>query len=140
VRIARALGVDKPRLVILDEPCRSLDRIAREQLLAKIRTTHASATLICITHDISEAIKFPHVVVVGQGTVLEQGDPQFLLQKPESALSHLRKCEQQVLHTILQDQTWEQLHLVNGRLQRGAITTHSNTMDSPLKVEEGANA
>lgn len=139
VRIARALGVDKLRLVILDEPCRGLDRAAREQLLQKIRTTHAQATLICITHDISEAIKFPHVIVVSQGTLLEQGNPQTLLATQDSAFNYLRECEQKVLHTILKDQRWQQLNIVNGRLQRDTAIAHRETTATPEKHEEDAN-
>lgn len=142
VRIARALGVDKPRLVILDEPCRGLDRVAREQLLKKIRSTHARATLICITHDISEALKFSHVVVVGQGTILEQGEPLALLAQPGSALAHLRECEKQVLRTLLQERSWQALQLRNGQLQHGATAMHqqpATSVDS-ICIEEGANA
>lgn len=139
VRIARALGVDKPRLVILDEPCRGLDRAAREQLLQKIRTTHEQATLICITHDISEAIKFPHVIVVSQGAVLEQGNPQTLLATQDSALYYLRECEQKVLHTILRDQRWQQLNIMNGRLLRDAVIAHGEITFTPATREEDAN-
>lgn len=116
VRIGRALGVSKPRLVILDEPCRGLDRPAREQLLDNLRKTHAQSTLLCITHDISEAIKFPRVLVIGNGQLLEDGDPNALLLQPDSALSHLRHCEQRVLDTLLHQQQWHSLHVANGAL------------------------
>ncbi len=140
VRIARAMGVITPRLVILDEPCRGLDRTAREQLLQKIRVIHADATLICITHDISEASKFSHVIVVDQGRVLEQGNPQVLLAQSGSAFSRLRNCEQQVLQSLLQDQCWQQLHLVNGHLQRGAVVAGQQVVAAPIILEEAANA
>lgn len=142
VRVARALGVDKPQLVILDEPCRGLDRVAREHLLQKIRTIHADATIVCITHDISEAIKFSHVVVVGEGQLLEQGNPYNLLEKPESALSRLHEDEQKVLHSLLQDETWQPLHLVNGRLLQNSHNAQVQTITTlrSLDVEENVNA
>jgi ATP-binding cassette subfamily B protein len=124
VRIARALGVNDPRLVILDEPCRGLDRPAREQLLDKLRTTHADATLICITHDISEALRFPYVVVMGQGSIVEQGVPQELISKEGSALRQLQQNEQRVLQTLLGRQSWQSLNLVKGQLQLGLGDTH----------------
>lgn len=121
VRIARALGVKEARLVILDEPCRGLDRAAREQLLQQLRSQHAGATLICVTHDISEAIKFPRVLVMSGGQLIEQGKPQELLANKDSALSHLRACEQQVLNTLLHEQGWQSLRMQNGHLHYGAL-------------------
>ncbi len=121
VRIARALGVESARLVILDEPCRGLDRVAREQLLQQLRSQHAAATLICITHDISEAIKFPRVLVMSGGQLIEQGTPQELLANINSALSHLRECEQQVLNALLHEQGWQSLRMQNGHLHYGGL-------------------
>ena len=121
VRIARALGVESARLVILDEPCRGLDRAAREQLLQQLRSQHASATLVCVTHDISEAIKFPRVLVMSGGQLIEQGKPQELLANTDSALSHLRECEQEVLNTLLHEQGWQSLRMQNGHLHYGGL-------------------
>ena len=42
------------RLVILDEPCRGLDREQRRELLARTRQLWRQATLLCITHDVGE--------------------------------------------------------------------------------------
>lgn len=121
VRIARALGVESARLVILDEPCRGLDRSAREQLLLQLRNQHAGATLICVTHDISEAIKFPRVLVIDGGQLVEQGKPQDLLTNADSALSRLRECEQQVFNTLLHEQGWQSLRMQNGHLHYGGV-------------------
>jgi ABC-type bacteriocin/lantibiotic exporter with double-glycine peptidase domain len=121
VRIARALGVEEARLVILDEPCRGLDRAARERLLQQLRSQHAGATLICVTHDISEAIKFPRVLVMSGGQLIEQGEPQVLLADSQSALRHLRECEQQVLNTLLHEQGWQSLRMQNGHLHYGGL-------------------
>jgi ABC-type bacteriocin/lantibiotic exporter with double-glycine peptidase domain len=126
VRIGRALGVDQPRLVILDEPCRGLDRPAREQLLEKIRTTHAGATLICITHDISEALKFPRVLVIANGQLLEDSAPQILLRQPQSALNYLRECEERVLNNLLQDQQWHSLKIAQGGLKFELANQHQH--------------
>lgn len=132
VRIGRALGVEQPRLVILDEPCRGLDRPAREQLLEKIRTTHAGATLICITHDISEALKFPRVLVIANGQLLEDSSPHILLQQPQSALNHLRECEERVLNTLLQGQQWHSLKIAQGGLQFELATPHQQKTAAQL--------
>lgn len=121
VRIARALGVEAARLVILDEPCRGLDRAAREQLLQQMRSQHSGATIICVTHDISEAIKFPRVLVMSGGQLIEQGKPHELLASTSSALSHLRECEQQVLNALLHEQGWQSLRMQNGHLHYGGL-------------------
>lgn len=135
VRIARALGVEGARLVILDEPCRGLDRAAREQLLMQLRKQHAQATFICVTHDISEAIKFPRVLVIGQGQLLEQGNPQDLLAREDSALHHLHTCEQRVLNSLLREQSWQSLRMINGRLHYGSLTeTYTATHTSADEV------
>ena len=42
------------RLVILDEPFRGLDRQQRHALLGRTRALWQDATLLCITHDVSE--------------------------------------------------------------------------------------
>jgi hypothetical protein len=65
-------------------------------------------------------------VVVGEGRVLEQGEPQALLANTESALSRLRHCEQQLLHGLLQDDSWQSLALANGRLQPGKIAVQDD--------------
>lgn len=126
VRIARALGVESARLAILDEPCRGLDRAAREHLLQQLRSQHSRATLICVTHDISEAIKFPRVLVMSGGQLIEQGKPQELLANTNSALSHLRECEQQVLNTLLHEQGWQSLRMQNGHLHYGGLETSAS--------------
>src|SRR5262249_32672156 len=54
-RFARELlRVERPRLARLDEPFRGLDRDARRRLLARARARWADATLLVVTHDVSE--------------------------------------------------------------------------------------
>jgi ABC-type bacteriocin/lantibiotic exporter with double-glycine peptidase domain len=122
VRIARALGVENARLVILDEPCRGLDRTTREELLMQLRNQHVNATFICVTHDISEAIKFPRVLVISKGKLLEQGEPHTLLAKQDSELNRLRECELTLLNTLLHEQTWQSFTMQNGQLQVTDLT------------------
>jgi ABC-type bacteriocin/lantibiotic exporter with double-glycine peptidase domain len=135
VRIARALGVESARLVILDEPCRGLDRAAREQLLQQLRSQHAGATLICVTHDISEAIKFPRVLVMSGGQLIEQGEPQALLADTQSALRHLRECEQQVFNTLLHEQGWQSLRMQNGHLHYGELQASASLQQATPACE-----
>jgi NitT/TauT family transport system ATP-binding protein len=72
VAIARAL-VQKPSLLLLDEPFAALDAITREELqddLLRMCNMH-NITVLFITHDISEAVYLSDVVaVMAQGEIV----------------------------------------------------------------------
>lgn len=82
VRLARTLARKHARLVLLDEPFRGLDRARRTRLLARVRDQYRDATLLCITHDLSEAAEFPRVIVMEGGRVMEDGAPAELRARP----------------------------------------------------------
>jgi ABC-type bacteriocin/lantibiotic exporter with double-glycine peptidase domain len=67
VRLGRAMLQPGVRLVILDEPCRGLDREQRRELLARTRQLWRQATLLCITHDVGETQAFDRVLVMDRG-------------------------------------------------------------------------
>ncbi len=73
VRLARALLRPNVRLAILDEPFRGLDFEQRHALLARSREVWRGATLIFISHDIREALEFERVLVMEDGSVIEDG-------------------------------------------------------------------
>lgn len=76
VVIARAL-VNRPALLILDEPCAGLDPMARESFLSDLgRLTHRpdAPALILVTHHIEEIGPWnTHVLVLRDGRVLSSG-------------------------------------------------------------------
>ena len=76
VRLGRAWSRSRPRLVILDEPFRGLDRERRRLLLCRARQHFQGATLLCVTHDVGETVDFDRVLVVEAGRVVEDGSPQ----------------------------------------------------------------
>src|SRR6185503_2177089 len=78
VRLGRALLRDEARLVILDEPFRGLDRDQRRSLLRRARQVWRHATLLCITHDVSETLGFERVLVVEGGKIVEDATPRLL--------------------------------------------------------------
>lgn len=87
VALARALA-PSPRLLLLDEPLASLDRVLREHLLEEIRTvlTTLGQTAIFVTHDISEALTVgDRLAVMNEGRVVRSGLPEAVWQSPESA-------------------------------------------------------
>jgi ATP-binding cassette subfamily B protein len=78
VRLGRAILRRGARLVILDEAFRGLDRAERRALFARARALWPGATLICITHDVTETLDFPRVLVIDGGRLVEDGDPRAL--------------------------------------------------------------
>jgi len=115
VRVGRALLRPAVRLVVLDEPFRGLDRAARGALLAFVREHWRDATLLCISHDVSDARTFDRVLVVDDGAIVEDGSPQVL----EAADSHFRRmlaAEDDVRARLWASPTWRRVQVVDGRL------------------------
>lgn len=84
VGIARALCAES-EVMLLDEAFSALDPIIRSQmqdlLLELQREIHK--TIIFITHDLDEALKLAdHLVVLKDGYVVQQGEPQDILLNP----------------------------------------------------------
>jgi ATP-binding cassette subfamily B protein len=116
VRLGRAMLRPGIRLAILDEPFRGLDREKRRELLARARKLWQGATLLCITHDVSETKTFPRVVVIEQGRVVEDGPPLKLLQNAGSRYRALLEAEEAVMRGLWSNKEWRRLWLEGGEL------------------------
>jgi len=81
VLIARAL-VNRPQALLLDEPSTGLDLVARQQLVATMRTlAQQGITLVLVTHHIEEVIpEIERVVLLRDGRVLADDTRQALLR------------------------------------------------------------
>jgi ABC-type bacteriocin/lantibiotic exporter with double-glycine peptidase domain len=119
VRVGRAMLRPNTRLVILDEPFRGLDREARRELLARARKHWREATLLCITHDIGETLKFDRVLIVEGGRIVEDGVPVELAKWPESRYQNLLDAEEAVRIGLWSAVDWRRLRLERGRLSEG---------------------
>ncbi len=115
VRLGRALHRGPVRLVILDEPFRGLDRAKRRELLARARQYWQGATLICITHDVGETRDFERVLVIEDGTVIEDAAPATLATRPDSRYQALLAAETRVRSELWQ-QGWRRQHVGNGTI------------------------
>jgi ABC-type bacteriocin/lantibiotic exporter with double-glycine peptidase domain len=116
VRLGRALLRSGVRLVILDEPFRGLDREQRRELLTRARSLWRHATLLCITHDISETQAFARVLVVEGGQIVEDGPPTDLARRPESRYRALLTTEAAVREELWSSGAWRRLELKEGLL------------------------
>jgi ABC-type multidrug transport system fused ATPase/permease subunit len=66
-----------PCLVLADEPTSSLDAEGDQRVLRLL--TSLPATLLCVCHRLENVRQFDHVIVLGDGLVIEQGSPADLL-------------------------------------------------------------
>ena len=78
--IARAL-MNKPEIVVLDEPTTGLDPQARHLVWQKLRSLKAEGvTLILTTHYMEEAVQLcDQLVIMHDGLILDAGSPQELI-------------------------------------------------------------
>ena len=121
VRFGRGLTRRDPRLVLLDEPFRGLDRERRRALLARARQRWEGTTLLCVTHDIAETESFPRVLVVEGGRIVEDAAPSVLLADPASRYATLLEAERRVRTAAWSEETWRRLRVVSGRVVEGPL-------------------
>jgi ABC-type bacteriocin/lantibiotic exporter with double-glycine peptidase domain len=123
VRVGRGLARAYPRLVILDEPFRGLERPTRHALLERTRARWRDATLLCVTHDMGETLGFGRVLVVDGGRIVEDGVPAELAENPDSLYRALLDAEIRVHEEIWGDPRWRRVRMEEGEVrERGAAT------------------
>ena len=86
VALARALAPE-PRLLMLDEPLSSLDRVLRKRLLAELTAilSRLNITTLFVTHDHEEAFAAgSRVIIMNQGSIEQAGTPGELVQSPKN--------------------------------------------------------
>jgi len=86
VALARAL-VNKPKVLLLDEPLGALDLKLREDMQEELKTIQQSLgiTFIFVTHDQGEALSMAdRVAVFDQGKIVQTGTPQDVYHRPRN--------------------------------------------------------
>ncbi len=78
IDIARALIQDTP-ILVLDEATSALDVITEQKLINNLR--RKNKTIIFVAHRLSTVKHCNQILVINQGTIIERGDHQTLMQK-----------------------------------------------------------
>lgn len=117
VRFGRALLRPGVRLAILDEPFRGLDFEQRHKLMVRAREVWSDATLLAISHDIAEALRFERVLVLEDGRIVEDGNPRELERDPESRFHAMLEAERALREEFWNGPEWRHLRLENGQLR-----------------------
>jgi spermidine/putrescine transport system ATP-binding protein len=87
VAVARAL-VNKPRVLLLDEPLAALDLKLRQHMLMELDLIHdrVGITFIYVTHDQNEAMSLSdRIAVMQEGRVSQLGNPVEIYEAPRSS-------------------------------------------------------
>ncbi|UVD56194.1 ABC transporter ATP-binding protein [Rhizobium sp. Pop5] len=86
VALARAL-VNKPKVLLLDEPLGALDLKLREQMQEELKSLQRALgiTFVFVTHDQGEALSMAdRVAVFNNGNIVQQGTPQDIYSCPKT--------------------------------------------------------
>ncbi|GAK48430.1 cobalt ABC transporter ATP-binding protein [Secundilactobacillus oryzae JCM 18671] len=87
VALAGVIAI-RPRVVILDEATSMLDPEGRREILRVIRELkdRFQLTVISITHDIEEAAHASRVLIINDGRIVEEGQPEAIFEKEAELL------------------------------------------------------
>ena len=86
VALARAI-INRPRVLLLDEPLGALDLKLREQMQEELKALQKTLgiTFIFVTHDQGEALSMAdRIAVFSQGRVMQVGTPETIYRRPQS--------------------------------------------------------
>ncbi len=128
VALARAM-VQKPNILLLDEPLSALDGEMRNKLQDYILKVHKkyNLTTFLVSHDISEVFKLSdHVIKLENGSILQQGTPEELFLGKKTTGKHT------TLGTVLSIQPSDIINIVK-------VLSNNNIIVVNATNEEAAN-
>ena len=81
------------RLVLLDEPFTGMDTSQRTRLRFEMMKRWPEATMLFVSHHVSECSGFHRVLIFQGGRLVEDGEPQSLLSQPGSIYAGMIEAE-----------------------------------------------
>jgi ATP-binding cassette subfamily B protein len=109
--IARVLLRDPP-ILVLDEPTTGLDAVSETQLMTALERLMEGRTTLLVTHSTALARRADRVVVVADGRIVEDGNPENLLTAGgvfSDLVAHQRADRRKVSRPLLRDRSLPQL-------------------------------
>jgi phosphate transport system ATP-binding protein len=78
----------QPEVLLMDEPCASLDPIATGEVEEVIRELTADTTIVLVTHNLQQAARVSdRSALLYQGRLVEQGDTRQMFQDPKEEVT-----------------------------------------------------
>ncbi|MBB3205549.1 phosphate transport system ATP-binding protein [Rhodopirellula rubra] len=88
--IARAIAI-KPQVLLMDEPCSSLDPMSAERVEQLIDSMRGQYTILIVTHNLAQARRLSDQITIfwtedGVGRIIEQGDTETVFNETSNAI------------------------------------------------------
>lgn len=143
VAIARAI-VNKPRVLLLDEPLSALDHRLRKQMQKELKQLQRTLgiTFIFVTHDQDEAFAMSdRVAVMQEGRIEQIGTPMEIYEEPVNLYVARFVGDINVLNGIIQEQTDQGSYLalaegVSVRLRSNRLFSANQPVHILLRPED----
>ena len=90
IGIAMALA-RKPEIVIFDEATSALDNESEAHVKQAMENMRGKVTLIAIAHRLTTVLDADRIITLGDGRVLEEGNPKELMARPDSYLAKMHR-------------------------------------------------
>jgi phosphate transport system ATP-binding protein len=86
--LARTLA-NQPEVILMDEPCSSLDPAATQQIEQLILGLKTRYTVVIVTHNLAQARRVcDGAIFILNGEIIEQGSTEEIFMSPRSTLTH----------------------------------------------------
>ena len=140
VGIARALTSNSD-IMLMDEAFSALDPLIRTDMQDLLNELQAELqkTVVFITHDLDEALKLAdHLVILKDGIVVQQGEPQHILLNPaeayiENFVSDINRARVLRVRSVM-------LPTEDASGVRAGEIDHNDTLESVIALSEGDTA
>jgi ABC-type multidrug transport system fused ATPase/permease subunit len=106
LRIARGLVRADRRLVLLDEPFTGMDSAQRGRMMDTLMQRWPDATMLCVSHNVSETTGFERVLVLADGRIVEDGEPAALTAQVDSTYAGMLASEEALRQRLWDSPAW----------------------------------